>query len=204
MGIAHGPTAWEQVAQGVQVVCKREFDPFSSIRGRFQRLFRGLVGPASRRDGERTDNSIAGARKRLSPLPKTAAQRPASRALGSRSFIYDRPVAKRRVQHGPHHLTSTCDLIGRGYHDVLAHRKISQQPPYLDRNSTLVGTRFPLRQAGPRRLHPACGTARLGTKKHDARRLKPSDYPVHHRRNNRFRNHRDPEPSPKPCTNPLC
>ncbi len=39
MGIAHGPTAWEQVAQGVQVVCKREFDPFSSIRAAFSAFF---------------------------------------------------------------------------------------------------------------------------------------------------------------------
>ena len=42
------------------------------------------------------------------------------------------------MEHCSHHVAPTSNLIRRGYHDVLADRKVAQRPAYLDSGPAFV------------------------------------------------------------------
>ena len=52
--------------------------------------------------------------------------------MGSGSFVNDRPFPKGGMEYRSHHVTPTRNLIGSGYHDILADRKVAQGPADLD------------------------------------------------------------------------
>ena len=116
-------------------------------------------------------------------------QRRASLKTESGSFINDRPFPKRGKEYRSHHVAPTRNLIRRGYHDVLADRKVAQRPAYLDSGPAFV--RHITHHNKQVYVAPLVGiTLRPGAEEHDARRLEPSDDAIHHDRNVRFRGHR--------------
>ena len=93
------------------------------------------------------------------------------------------------MEYRSHHVAPTRNLIRRGYHDVLADRKVAQRPAYLDSGPTFV--RHITHHNKQVYVAPLVGiTSRPGAEEHDARRLEPSNNAVHHDRNDRFSSHR--------------
>ena len=93
------------------------------------------------------------------------------------------------MEHCSHHVAPSRNLIGRGYHDFLADRKIAQRPAYLDSGPAFV--RHITHHNKQVYVAPLVGiTSRPGAEEHDARRLEPSNDAIHHDRNDRFKGHR--------------
>ena len=93
------------------------------------------------------------------------------------------------MEYRSHHVAPTRNLIRRGYHDVLADRKVAQRPAYLDSGPAFV--RHITHHNKQVYVAPLVGiTSRPGAEEHDARRLEPSNDAIHHDRNIRFRGHR--------------
>ncbi len=83
------------------------------------------------------------------------------------------------MENGAHHMTSTCDLIRRGHHDVLTDRKVAENPSYLNRGLTLV--RRVAHHDEQIYIAPLVGdAARLRAEQHDARRLETYDDALYH------------------------